>query len=141
MIIFWLSQSSNVTPPVCLAAFAAAGIADASPLHTALHACRMAVALYVIPLLFAYTTIISGDWGERLWSSLAGVIGLLTLAAALAGHGLKPLRLWQRACLLFLTAALLHPSRTTTIVALVGLVPLGIVFTRFPRATRPSAGL
>jgi TRAP-type uncharacterized transport system fused permease subunit len=36
MIIFWLSQDSNVTPPVCIPAYAAAAIAKASPLATGL---------------------------------------------------------------------------------------------------------
>src|SRR5690606_39228062 len=34
LIIFWLSQDSNVTPPVCLAAFAAAGVAGSKPMAT-----------------------------------------------------------------------------------------------------------
>ena len=62
MIIFWLSQDSNVTPPVCLTAFAAAAIAKTPPMATGLTAWRVAKGIYIVPLLFAYTPILSGDW-------------------------------------------------------------------------------
>ncbi|MEP6320962.1 MAG: TRAP transporter permease, partial [Paracoccaceae bacterium] len=66
MIIFWLSQDSNVTPPVCLAAFAAAGIAGARPMATGFESWKIAKGLYIVPLLFAYTPLISGEWYEVL---------------------------------------------------------------------------
>ncbi len=61
MIIFWLSQDSNVTPPVCLAAFAAAAIARTPPMATGLMAWKIAKGLYIVPLLFAYTPFLAGD--------------------------------------------------------------------------------
>ncbi|MGB0732702.1 MAG: TRAP transporter permease, partial [Pontibacterium sp.] len=53
MIIFWLSQDSNVTPPVCLTAFAAAAIAKTPPMSTGFMAWKVAKGLYLVPLLFA----------------------------------------------------------------------------------------
>jgi TRAP-type uncharacterized transport system fused permease subunit len=53
LIIFWLSQDSNVTPPVCLAAFAAAGIAGTPPMATGMTSWKLAKGLYLVPLLFA----------------------------------------------------------------------------------------
>ena len=49
MIIFWLSQDSNVTPPVCLTAFAAAAIAKTPPMKTGLMAWKIAKGLYIVP--------------------------------------------------------------------------------------------
>lgn len=54
MIVFWYSQDANVTPPVSLAAFAAAGIAEASPVKTALQAWKLAKGLYILPVVMAY---------------------------------------------------------------------------------------
>jgi len=51
-----------VTPPVCLAAFAAAAIAKTPPMATGFTAWRVAKGLYIIPILFAYTPLLSGDW-------------------------------------------------------------------------------
>lgn len=76
LIIFWLSQDSNVTPPVCLCAYTAAGIAQTSPMATGLTSWKIAKALYIVPLLFAYSPLISGNLSERLLTGLAGVIAL-----------------------------------------------------------------
>ena len=86
LIIFWLSQDSNVTPPVCLASFAAAGIAGTKPMATGLTSWKVAKGLYLVPVLFAYSPLISGSWSERievfLWSSM----GLYALAGILQWH-------------------------------------------------------
>ncbi|MDP2286458.1 MAG: TRAP transporter fused permease subunit, partial [Pseudohongiella sp.] len=66
LIIFWLSQDSNVTPPVCLASFAAAGIAGTPPMATGLTSWKLAKGLYLVPLLFAYSPLITGTWPERI---------------------------------------------------------------------------
>lgn len=50
LLIFWYSQDSNVTPPVALAAFAGAGIAQADPMATGVQAWKFAKGLYLIPL-------------------------------------------------------------------------------------------
>ena len=76
MIIFWLAQTSNVTPPIALAAFAGAGIAGAPPMKTAIQAFKLSNALFVIPLLMAYTPLLL--YGDRGWLEvgLAGVNAL-----------------------------------------------------------------
>lgn len=85
MIIFWLSQDSNVTPPVALAAFTAAAIAKAPAMGTAVASWKLAKGLYIVPVLFAYTPLLSGDWGEMLGVFAFGVIGIYAIAAALQG--------------------------------------------------------
>jgi len=54
MIIYWLSQDSNITPPVCLAAFAGATIAGANMWKTAFSTFKFAKFLYLGPLLFGF---------------------------------------------------------------------------------------
>ena len=101
LIIFWLSQDSNVTPPVCLAAYAAAGIAQTSPYKTAISAWKLAKGLYIMPLLFAYTALIDGSWSERLLVFGFSSIGLFTLTAAISGYCFQTLD-WKFRTLLFL---------------------------------------
>lgn len=55
MIVYWLSQDSNITPPVCVAAYAGAAIAGADPWKTGWTAFKFAKLLYVMPVLFAFT--------------------------------------------------------------------------------------
>ena len=106
LIIFWLSQDSNVTPPVCLASFAAAGIAGTPPMATGFTSWKVAKGLYLVPVLFAYSPLISGSWSERievfLWSSM----GLYALAGILQWHLERKINL-QIAVLLLLSAVLL----------------------------------
>lgn len=92
LIIFWLSQDSNVTPPVCLAAFAAAGVAGTRPMATGFTAWRFAKGLYFVPLLFAYTALVTGSWPERLEVFVWSALGLYALAGLLQWHLEKPLR-------------------------------------------------
>ena len=108
-IIFWLSQDSNVTPPVCLAAYAAAGIAQTSPYKTAISAWKLAKGLYIMPLLFAYTALIDGSWSERLLVFGFGLIGLFTLTTAISGYCLQTLS-WKYRTLLFLVSLLVFWS-------------------------------
>ena len=54
MIVYWLSQDSNITPPVCIAAFAGATIAKANMWATAWVAFRFAKFLYLAPFIFGY---------------------------------------------------------------------------------------
>ncbi|RXE94731.1 TRAP transporter fused permease subunit [Pseudoalteromonas sp. PS5] len=94
MIIFWLSQDSNVTPPVCLVAFTAAGIAKTPPMATGVEAWKTAKALYIVPLLFAYTPFIGGTHVEVMQIFFTALIGIYALVAAIYGYAesqLKPL--------------------------------------------------
>lgn len=81
MLIFWYSQDANVTPPVCLAAYTAAGIAGSDPLKTGLEAWKLAKGLYLIPLLFCYTPILfEGPLWLVIEATASGMIGLFSFA-------------------------------------------------------------
>jgi TRAP-type uncharacterized transport system fused permease subunit len=86
MIIFWLSQDSNVTPPVCLTAFAAAAIAGTPQIRTGFTAWKLAKGLYIMPVLFAYTPFLYGDWVVALEIFVFTMVGLYAFAAAFQGH-------------------------------------------------------
>ena len=80
LIIFWLSQSANLTPPVCVASYAAAGIAGANPARTGLEALKFAKNLYAIPFLMVYTHILlNGNLLQVSLSFCGSVLFLLFL--------------------------------------------------------------
>jgi TRAP transporter 4TM/12TM fusion protein len=66
MIVYWFSQDSNITPPVCVAAYAGAAIAGSDPWKTGWTAFKFAKFLYIGPFLFAYVRgfLLDGDWHE-----------------------------------------------------------------------------
>jgi TRAP-type uncharacterized transport system fused permease subunit len=106
LIIFWLSQDSNVTPPVCLASFAAAGIAGTNPMATGLTSWKVAKGLYLVPILFAYSPLISGGWPERIEVFIWSCMGLYAMAGVLQWH-LEAKLTVITAALLLLSAGLL----------------------------------
>lgn len=91
MIIFWLSQDSNVTPPVCLTAFAAAAIAKTPPMATGFTAWKIAKGLYIVPLLFAYTNFIGGTTAEVLSIFFFSIFGIYALVGFMEGYLESPL--------------------------------------------------
>jgi len=87
LIVFWLSQDSNITPPVCLGAFIAAGIAKADPWKTGWMSFRFAKMLYVMPLLFAFTPILNfDDPGGAVWTMISATVGVFAFAAWTMGY-------------------------------------------------------
>ncbi|MEN1728438.1 MAG: TRAP transporter fused permease subunit [Pseudomonadota bacterium] len=110
LIIFWFSQDSNVTPPVALAAFTAAGIAGERPMATGLTAWKLAKGLYIIPLLFAYTPLVRGSWLEALEVAVFALIGLYALSAVFEGWLEGPLNALSRLLLAVCALLLLMPT-------------------------------
>ncbi len=110
MVIYWLSQDSNVTPPVALTAFTAAGIAGTRPMETGVTAWKLSKGLYIVPLLFAYTPFLSGDWVQALGIFLFGCCGLFALAGALEGYLEVPVSWPLRVVYAVIGAGLLWPA-------------------------------
>jgi TRAP transporter 4TM/12TM fusion protein len=117
MIIFWLSQDSNVTPPVCLTAFTGAAIAGTDPMKTGVQAWKVAKGLYLVPLLFAYTPLLGGAWHEVLEIFVFATLGLYCVAAALQGYLVGGLGWLERGGLLVAGALLFWPGIWWTHVA------------------------
>lgn len=96
MIIFWLSQDSNVTPPVCIPAYAAAAIAGASPMASGFVAWRLAKALYFVPLIVAYQPFLSSDIWVQLSIAAFALPGIYAMSAAIEGFAEAPLNIIER---------------------------------------------
>jgi TRAP transporter 4TM/12TM fusion protein len=126
LIVFWLSQDSNVTPPVALAAFTGAAIAGTKPMETGFQAWKIAKGMYIMPLLFAYTPFIGGAWLEVFGIFFFALFGLYAFAAGIEGYMEAKLSFLLRLLTLGAAAALLWP--TTWLVHLVGLAVFVVVF-------------
>jgi len=109
MIIFWLSQDSNVTPPVCLTAFAAAAIAGTKQMQTGFTAWKLSKGLYIIPLLFAYTPFLHGDIFTAMTIFFFSSVALYAFASAFQGYLHSPLSHITRLVLALVAIALLYP--------------------------------
>ncbi|WP_044746924.1 TRAP transporter permease [Bacillus alveayuensis] len=89
MFVFYFGILANITPPVALAAFAAAGIADGNPNKTGLQALRLAAAGFIVPYVFAYSPeliLMSDNILDIVWVSITSILGVISLSAALEGY-------------------------------------------------------
>jgi TRAP transporter 4TM/12TM fusion protein len=111
MIIFWYSQDANVTPPVCLAAFSAAGVAGSKPMQTGFASWKLAKGLYIIPFLFAYTPILfEGPVIAVVITALSALLGLFGFTVTWEGFILRKMYIWERLVVGFGTIFLFWPD-------------------------------
>jgi TRAP-type uncharacterized transport system fused permease subunit len=122
MIIFWLAQSSNVTPPIALAAFAGAGVAGASPMGSAVEAVKLASGLFIIPLMMAYSPLLLSaefGWAGVLLSAVVTGLLMLMLAMLLQQYLFRPVTPVGRTIALLAAALLVYPSTVSRAVGAV----------------------
>ncbi|MDW4499339.1 TRAP transporter permease [Sulfitobacter sp. D35] len=120
LVVFWWSQDSNVTPPVALAGFAGAAIANSGPMETSVQAWKYAKGLYLIPLFMIYNEpiILGGPLPLVLWNGLLAVMALTAFAAAIEGYLFGPMKTWMRAVAAIGTVGCFWPSFTVEAVGL-----------------------
>ena len=111
LVIFWFAQSATITPPICLTAFVAAQIAEAAPIRTGFEALRVGKALYIVPVMFGFTGLLSGSWPAMMFAGMGGMLFLLMFPVVTMGFYQGPLGAGGRivgalAGLAFITAAL-----------------------------------
>jgi TRAP transporter 4TM/12TM fusion protein len=128
LFVFYFSNLSAITPPVALAAFAAAGIARTSAFSTGYQAVRFSIPSYLLPFLFMFQPallLIGVPFGEAAYVSIGTGIAFLAIAYTLVGYrGGSIAAQWDR--LLALAAAVLLLTFQPALMAL-GLVAVAYV--------------
>ena len=111
MFVLYFGMLSMITPPVALAAFAAAGLADAPQMRTGFEAMRLGWCAYLVPFLFVYhpQLLLQGDVVSILATLLSVFVSLLLISASLAGYARAPLSFSVRLTLLVVAVPLLLP--------------------------------
>ena len=122
LIIFWLSQDSNITPPVALGAYAGAAIARANPWQTGWACFKFAKLLYVMPLLFAYTHILmDGTLIQNIFSVITAVVGTFIFSLVTMGYFVRKTR-WIEWVALVIAAFLAFIDNFATFVIALGIL-------------------
>ncbi len=118
LLIFWYSQDANVTPPVCLAAYSAAGIAGSKPLETGLESWKLAKGLYIIPLMFIYDPAIlfQGPVIRTIENVVTGTLGLFVFAVFFEGFFVKNLNIFYRVIFAICAFLLFWPETYSNII-------------------------
>lgn len=113
LIIFWVSQDANLTPPICIAAFAAASISGATPMSTGWQSWRLGRGLYYVPLLMAYSPLIGGTAAEVTQTALTALVGIYMFSAGSSRYLLRDANILETAALLIGGGLLIAPGWTT----------------------------
>ena len=132
LFIFYFGCISNVTPPVSLAAYAAAGIADSPAMKTAFTAVILASVGFIVPFMFAFgegssPLLMQGSPLEITQALITGIAGVTALAAAGIGFTRRPVVAWERILLALAAGTLMLPGWGTDIA---GATILGLMLLR-----------
>jgi TRAP transporter 4TM/12TM fusion protein len=121
MMLLYFAVMSAITPPVAVAAYAAAPLADANPLHIAVLAVRLALGAFVVPLAFVYNQelLMVGAWSDILMTFAKTGIGLILLAIAVEGYIRAPLAWWVRILCGAAGVCFIIPGTTSLLAAIV----------------------
>jgi len=149
LVVFYAACLSNITPPVCVSAFAAAAIAKADPMRTGFAALKFGTTLVLVPFSFVYVPelLLQGTAAEIAFAAVSYLLGYTALAVAIQGIEFfaGPVAPWRRA--LFLGAAVCFLLPMILWLKLLGLVlllaawaPTAIELRRVAAETRNSAG-
>ena len=123
MFALYFGVVSNITPPIALAAFAAAPIARADPMRTGVDAAKLGIAAFLIPVMFIYqpALVLEGSLWETALAAGSASIGLVAISAAFVGFLFGPMGAVWRAALLAGGLMMVVPQGVTDLAGL-GLV-------------------
>ncbi len=121
MFALYFAILSAITPPVALAVFAAAGIADANMWRSGWAAMRAAAPAYIIPFMFIYepALLTIGTWDVVLVATITAMIGVIALASSLFGYFFTASNWWHRALMFVAAMLLIKPGFTTDVIGAV----------------------
>lgn len=113
MFVFYYGMLSMITPPIALAAFAAASISGASQITTGWQAFRFGWIAYLLPFLFIYKPgiLMEGSWLEIAYVFASAVVALLLISAGLIGHASTRLSIPVRIAFAAIGLAMIAPLR------------------------------
>ncbi|MGJ9373378.1 TRAP transporter permease [Nesterenkonia sp. CF4.4] len=124
MFVFFFGILADITPPVCLAAYAGAGIAGANPMRAGVAAVKIALAGFLIPYVFILqpALLLQGTWDELTISLLTVIVGMIALASGLAGYLFLRATVIERVLLIAGGLLLIYPDLLISMIGIAILV-------------------
>jgi TRAP-type uncharacterized transport system fused permease subunit len=123
LFVFYFGILADGTPPVCVAAYAAAGVAGADPLKTGINAFKLDMRTFLLPFMFITAPqmlLINTTFVEAGWIFISACIGMYALAASMQGFLLADLKWYERIVLFASAVSLVKPGLYTDAFGFVG---------------------
>ena len=114
--VFYFGIVADLTPPVALAAYAGAAIAQANPMKTAIQATKLAIGAFIVPYAFALSPsmlLIDTTAMEVILITVTSLIGIASVSAAMEGYIMGNLNWLQRILMLVGGLMMIYPGATT----------------------------
>jgi len=121
MFVFYFGIVADITPPVSLAAYAGAGIAQANPFKSGVTAVKLAIAAFIIPYIFVYDPIlvlVDVTAIPLIISIATAVLGMIGVSSAMIGYFRQNSFYWERILLFVGGILLIMPENITNFIGL-----------------------
>jgi TRAP transporter 4TM/12TM fusion protein len=136
LFVFYFGIIADITPPVALAAFAAAGVSGGEPIRTGLNSAKLAIAAFIIPYMFVYNPallMIDTTIPHLLWVIFTAISGMIAIGAGMIGYWYRKLMIPERLLSIAGGLMLIYPEGMTDMIGLgifVLMIVLQFVFKR-----------
>lgn len=134
LFVFYFGIVADITPPVALAAFAAAGVSGGDPIKTGISASKLAIGAFIIPYMFVLSPellMIDTTWYYLIWVVFTALAGMMAIGAGVIGYWFRKLNPLERILGLVGGLMLIYPEGMTDIIGLgifILLIALQLVF-------------
>lgn len=142
MFVFYFGILADITPPVCLAAYAGAGIAGANPLRTGVQALRLAIAGFIIPYIFVLEPALLWQdvtLGNLLPTLVTALLGMFAISAGVMGFLIERTPLVIRVVLIAAGLVLVYPNVVLSACGMAALVIVSLIQWARKRKLAPAA--
>ena len=119
--VFYFGIVADLTPPVALAAYAGAAIAQANPMKTAFTATKLAIGAFIVPYVFALNPamlFIDTSFVEVVLICITAFVGIFGVSSALQGYFLHGMKWYERIITAVGGLLLIYPGIITDVVGL-----------------------
>ncbi len=142
LFVMYYGVLSNITPPVALASYVAAGISKSKPLNVAVTSCKMSVVLFVLPFMFIYqpVLILQEVQAVTLISALVtSVVGVIAISAGSQRYLLRNASVLE--CLMLLVGGfcMLYPESISDVVGIVLFVAVVLIHLKKRKSARAAS--
>ncbi|MCY8405036.1 TRAP transporter permease [Bacillus sonorensis] len=121
LFVFYFGIVADITPPVALAAFAAAGVAGGEPIRTGVISAKLAVAAFIIPYVFVLSPellMIDAHWYEIIWVIFTALAGMIAIGAGMIGYWMRKVFWFERILAALSGLLLIYPEGYTDMIGL-----------------------
>ncbi len=145
MFVLYYGVVSEITPPVCTSAYAAAAIANSNPFRTGISAFTLGLGKVVAPMAFVYAPVLlivsstGFNLGEFIYTAASCIAGVVFLSTAVVGYFLSKMVWWQRWTLAIAGLIMLAPSWQADLWALLISTPVLLLQIKWQRKNRITA--